>query len=132
MQDRVKRLLKEYSETILYLFYGVLTVVVNTMIYLGLTQLGFSDLIANTIAFFLAVQFAYFTNTKYVFRTEFTKKNFLQFWGMRIGTIFIDNMGLILFIKIGFNQLVSKIVVNIIIIAINYICSKFYIYKKRG
>lgn len=132
MQDKIKYLLKRYSETILYLFYGVLTVVVNTGIYIGLVHLEMNDLLANTIAFFLAVQFAYYTNTKFVFKSNFTRKNFMQFWTMRIGTIVIDNMGLLLLINIGCNQLVSKTLVNVIIIVINYICSKFYIYKRRS
>lgn len=130
MQNKIAYLLKKNSETILYLFYGILTVVVNTGIYIGLVRLGTDDLIANTIAFFLAVQFAYCTNTKFVFKTNFTKRNFIQFWAMRIGTIIIDNIGLLILINIGCSQFVSKTLINIIIIIINYMCSKFYIYKK--
>ncbi len=132
MQSKIRLLLTKYEETILYLFFGMLTVAVNTVIYLGLAKLEINDLIANTIAFFLAVQFAYITNTKYVFKASFTKKNFFQFWGMRIGTILIDNLGLLILLKVGCSQFISKVVVNIIIIIINYVCSKFYIYKKRS
>lgn len=130
MGKKLCSLFKRYNEIISYIIFGGMTVVVNTLIYVLLCYIGLNDLIANTIAFFVAVQFAYFTNTKYVFKTVFTKQNFLQFWSMRIGTIFIDNIGLILLINIGIERLMAKSIVNIIIIVLNYIFSKFFIYKK--
>ncbi|MFZ2539709.1 MAG: GtrA family protein [Oscillospiraceae bacterium] len=131
MFESIKQLIKKYSETILYLVFGVLTVIVNMVIFLVLSNMFMGDLMANTIAFFIAVQFAYFANTKYVFKTKFTKQNFLRFWGMRIGTIFIDNIGLIILINIGINKTNSKLLINIIIIVLNYIFSKFFIFKKE-
>lgn len=123
-------LCRKYKELIRYGFWGVMTVIINTLLYLGFSKIT-SDLIANTIAFFGAVQFAYMTNTKFVFRDKFSKKNFLQFWGMRIGTIFIDNGGMWLLLSVGFNNLLSKCVVNVVVIVLNYIFSKFFIYKKN-
>ncbi|MEA4993369.1 MAG: GtrA family protein [Oscillibacter sp.] len=126
----IKLLLKKYEELLRYGFWGVMTVLVNTVLYLGFSAL-MGDLAANTLAFFLAVQFAYMSNTKFVFRDKFTKKNFLQFWGMRIGTIFIDNGGMWLLLAMDCNRLLAKCVVNAIVIVLNYIFSKFFIYKKR-
>lgn len=54
----------------------------------------YGDMVANTIAFFIAGQFDYMTNTRFVFKQKYTKENFLKFWGMRNGTIFIDNGGM--------------------------------------
>lgn len=125
----LKTLYHKYEELIRYGFWGVMTVIVNTLLYLGFAQMT-GDLLANTIAFFLAVQFAYMTNTKFVFQEKFTKKNFVQFWGMRIGTIFIDNGGMWLLLSVGINNLLSKCVVNAVVIVLNYVFSKFIIYKK--
>lgn len=125
------KLAKQHSETILYLFFGVLTVIVNTLVFMLLSRTVLGDLWANTIAFFVAVQFAYFTNTKYVFKADFTKQNLLQFWGMRIGTIFIDNFGLMILLHLGAHKLIAKSAVNIVIIGLNYLFSKFIIYRKK-
>lgn len=123
-------LLKKYRELILYLVFGFFTVVVNTVAFQLLSgPCGIFG--GNTLAFFIAVAFAYWTNTKFVFRSVFTWKNFVQFWAMRIGTLVIDDGGVVLLVHAGVDKLLSKIAVNVLIIVINYICSKFYIYKKR-
>lgn len=132
MMRKLFELVKKYRETLDYLFFGVLTVAVNTALFLGLDYFLKNELAANTIAFLLAVQFAYMTNTKFVFKAKFTKQNFLQFWGMRIGTIFIDNGGMWILLALGTHKLIAKCIVNIVVIILNYIFSKFFIYRKRG
>lgn len=127
-------LCRKYSELLRYGFFGVLTVVVNTAVY-WLLSIHWSDLAANTVAFFVAVQFAYMTNTKFVFRDRYTKENFLKFWGMRIGTILLDNGGMWLLLELGTHRLAAKCVVNVVVIAVNYICSKCFIFnpeKREG
>lgn len=118
------------GDTLRYLIFGVLTVTVNTASYCVLSLL-MDTLPANTLAFFIAVFFAYYTNTRFVFRTQFTKKNFLQFMSMRIGTIFLDDGGMFLFLAWGWNDLLAKFVVNVVIIVLNYLFSKLFIFRKR-
>lgn len=130
MIARLKELFKKHRETIAYLFFGGLTVVFNTATFL-LLDLLMPELVANTIAFLFSVQFAYFTNTKFVFEAPFTKQNFLQFWGMRIGTIFIDNGGMWLLLSFECDKLLAKCIVNVVIIVLNYLFSKFFIYKNK-
>ena len=84
----------KYKELILYGIFGVLTVIVNIISFKLLSILNIPLLYANTIAFFIAVVFAYYTNTKFVFNDKFTKENFISFMSMRISTLFIDNIGL--------------------------------------
>lgn len=124
-------LIRKYKETILYLIFGTLTVIVNMMLFALFDLLGFSLLLSNSLAFVLAVLFAYYTNTKFVFAVAFTKANFLQFFGMRIMTILIDNGGMLLLVQIGAHKYISKVIVNAVIIILNYIFSKFYIFKKK-
>ena len=126
----MEKLLKKYAELIRYGFWGVMTVIVNAAVYMGFSFFGMDDIWANTIAFFLAVQFAYLTNTYFVFRQPFTRKNFLQFWGMRIGTILIDNGGMWLLLSFSWNNLLAKCMVNAVVILLNYLFSKFIIFKK--
>ena len=127
----INRVFYKYKELILYGFFGVLTVIVNIISFKILLMLSIPLLYANTVAFFIAVLFAYYTNTKYVFNDKFTKKNFISFMSMRIGTLFIDNVGLYYLVSISVDELIAKSIINIIIILINYICSKFIIFKKK-
>lgn len=127
----LNRVFYKYKELILYGFFGVLTVIVNIISFKLLLILNIPLLYANTVAFFIAVLFAYYTNTKYVFNDKFTKKNFISFISMRISTLFIDNMGLYYLVSISVDELIAKSIINIIIILINYICSKFIIFKKK-
>ncbi|MBP0956431.1 MAG: GtrA family protein [Oscillospiraceae bacterium] len=130
MIEAVKKILIKYEETILYLIFGFFTVVVNTVLYLSLS-LFLNDIIANSIAFVLSVLFAYWTNSKFVFKNPILWETFIKFFGMRIGTILIDNGGMWLLLYLNCNKLISKCAVNIIIIVLNYIFSKFFIFKKR-
>ena len=125
------RVFYKYKELILYGVFGILTVIVNIISFKLLLILNIPLLYANTIAFFIAVVFAYYTNTKFVFNDNFTKKNFVSFMSMRISTLFIDNIGLYYLVSISVDELIAKSIINIIIILINYICSKFIIYKKK-
>ena len=127
----LNRVFYKYKELILYGFFGVLTFIVNIISFKSLLILNTPLLYANTVAFFIAVLFAYYTNTKYVFNDKFTKKNFISIMSMRIGTLFIDNIGLYYLVSISVDELIAKSIINIIIILINYICSKFIIFKKK-
>lgn len=133
MMKKAVSLLK--GETFRYLVFGVLTVVVNVVSYRILTlvfgTLLFGTLLANTLAFFIAVLLAYWTNSRFVFRVPCTKKNFFQFMAMRIGTLFLDDGGMILLLKWGWHDILAKCAVNVFIIVLNYIFSKLLIFKKE-
>lgn len=118
------------GETFRYLVFGVLTVVVNTASFL-LLDLVMGKLAANTLAFFLAVLFAYWTNSQFVFQTGMAWRSFLEFMTMRLCTLPLDDGGMWLLLTLGVNDLLAKCVVNVVIIVINYLVSKLIIFKKR-
>lgn len=118
------------GETFRYLVFGLLTVTVNILSYRTMT-LFLNPLPANTIAFFISVFFAYYTNTRFVFRVPFTKKNFIQFMAMRLGTIFLDDGGMLLLLAWNWNDLLAKCFVNGAIIVLNYLFSKLLIFRKK-
>lgn len=130
MIKKLFELFHKYIETIKYFFFGVLTVLVNTGAYWALALI-MEDIAANTIAFFVAILFAYFTNCIFVFKNRVTFKNFFWFILVRIGTLPIDNFGLWLLLKAGMKNIIAKMIINVIIIIINYIVSKFFIFKKK-
>ena len=127
MKDKILNFFR--IETVRYLVFGALTVFVNVAAF-KLLDLICDSILANTLAFFIAVLFAYWTNSTFVFRAPHTWKNFLEFMGMRIGMLLIDDGGMFLLLQWGCNDLVAKCLVNVIIIVINYIVSKLFIFRK--
>lgn len=119
------------KETICYLLFGVLTVIINVIAFLCL-DLILNELVANTIAFFISVLFAYWTNTLFVFRRTISWKSFFAFFAMRGGTLLIDDGGMYLMIEWGCNKFLAKCILNGIVIILNYLFSKFIIYKNKS
>lgn len=123
------------KETFLYLIFGILTTIINIVSFFLFNKL-FSYKLSNTIAFILAIVFAYVTNKVYVFeskkeeKTEIIKE-FIFFIGSRLFTFVLDMILMVLFIEALFmNVLISKIIANIFVIILNYILSKKLIFKK--
>ena len=136
----MKELFKKYEEIIRYLIIGVLTTVVSLLTYYLLTFTIFDPnnalelQITNIISWVVAVTFAYFTNRKYVFKKEDNAniKEAISFYTSRISTLLID-MGLMyLFVTVlHFNDKIIKIIVQVVVIVLNYILSKFIVFKKN-
>ena len=120
------------NEIILYLIFGILTTIVNIISYLFITDiLNIHYLISNIIAWFLSVLFAYITNRIWVFKSK--NENILKEFGLFIsGRIFsgvLDTTLMYLFIGIFFwNDLISKIIINIIVVIVNYVISKLIVF----
>ena len=128
----MRRLLSKFfcGETFRYLIFGILTVLTNVVVYHVLKwKLG--TLAANTVAFFVSVLLAYWTNSCFVFRVRCTKKSFIQFVSMRIGMLLIDDGGMLLLISLNWNDLFAKCFINAVIIAINYLISKLVIFRRK-
>ena len=128
MSEKARALLK--GETFRYLVFGMLTVSVNTVSY-KLLDLVMESLPANTLAFFIAVLFAYWTNSWFVFRTGSNWKSFAEFMAMRLCTLPIDDGGMWLLLHLGVDDLLAKCVVNAVIIVLNYLFSKLIIFRKK-
>lgn len=117
------------NETVRYLVAGAATVAVNVVVY-DVSTLFFSVMSANTFAFLVATLFAFFTNSLFVFRVPCTLKRMAEFFSMRLVSLLVDAFGMICFLYIGVHDLVSKVIVNVIVIVVNYLFSKLFIFKK--
>lgn len=120
-------------ELVLYVFFGALTFFVNIISYFFFESvLGINYLISNIIAWFLSVLFAYVTNRIWVFESKSPDilKEMSLFFGGRIFSGAVDTGLMYLFIDIlSIGDLISKIVVQIIVIILNYIFSKLIVFK---
>ncbi len=135
----IKKIYNKYKEQINYLIFGVLTTIISIGSYyiLVLTILDAKNpielQIANIISWITCVTFAYITNRKYVFNGK--DKNILKeiskFYIARLATLLIDMLSMyILVTKLNYNDKIIKIIIQIIIIILNYIFSKLFVFKK--
>mgnify|MGYP000283755068 FL=1 len=137
--EKIKKIVKKIlnKDVMLYIFFGVLTTIVNFVaFYLLNVVMNIDGNISNLVAIPLAIIFAYFTNRKWVFHTEAKgfKENFNEFCKFVAGravTMFIEFFGCMLLFKTPIPEIVSKLGVNVIIIFLNFFISKFFAFKKK-
>lgn len=131
---------KTYEEVLNYLIVGLLTTLVSLIVYYlcVFTILNpvnpFELQIANILSWFISVIFAYFTNRKYVFKSKNNNitKEISKFFGARLITLFIDMFFMFITVTMfKFNDKCMKIFSNIIVIILNYILSKMFVFIKK-
>jgi putative flippase GtrA len=126
------------KEKVSYLVFGVLTTLVNIICYYILSDLLSVNYTWSTFyAWFVSVIFAFITNKIYVFQSRKTdiKAVFLElFWFIfyRVLSLIIDLGLMVFFIELlEMNDMVAKVVSNIVVIVFNYIVSKKIIFKSN-
>lgn len=130
-------LLKKYRELILYLVFGVLTTVVNIVTYYLCKQVGIEYQIGNIIAWIFSVLFAFITNKIYVFESNKTDsktliKEISSFFSFRLLSLAMDMGCMYILVEVvAIDDMIAKIISNIIVIVANYIFSKLFIFKKN-
>ncbi len=136
MVKLIKNLIDKYKEIILYLIFGVLTTAVNYIIYFVFSNiLCVHYLMSNIIAWILSVIFAYITNRIYVFNSKSKGKNkineFITFVGARVFSGIMETVIMYVGVDLlNINDLIIKLTANILVIILNYIFSKLFIFKK--
>ena len=119
-------------EFILYVIFGILTTLVNILVYFLFVNLNVNYLISNILAWFFSVLFAYITNRIWVFESK--KENILKeaslFYGGRLFSGIVDTGLMYLFIDILLiGDLISKIIIQVIVVILNYVISKLIVFK---
>lgn len=135
----IKNLWLRYKELFFYAVFGVGATVINIVSYRVLANTFGKKyfLIANIIAWILAFIFAFITNKLFVFESksweaQIAMKEFAGFLSARLATGILDTVLMWLFVSvISLDDTLSKVIINILVIIINYIASKFFIFKKE-
>lgn len=126
-------MIKLDRELVLYVVFGAFTFFVNVIVYFFFTSvLGINYLISNIVAWFFSVLFAYITNRIWVFESKSPDilKEMALFFGGRIFSGVVDTALMYLFIDVMLiGDTISKIVVQIIVIILNYVFSKLIVFK---
>ncbi len=134
----MKALFHKYYDLIVYLVFGVLTTVVNYIVYLpcyNLLQLSSS--VSNVLAWVVAVAFAYLTNKPFVFRSyDWSAKTVIpeltKFVGTRLGSGALETVILFIFVDtLQMNGNLWKLITSVLVVILNYIGSKLLVFRKK-
>lgn len=136
------------QEAFSYLVFGGLATVVNWIVYFIVTRLylefffagqdTFNTMVGTVVSWIVTVVFAYWTNKTFVFRSEVKGfkgilKEFITFVSARLATFGIELLGMFIMVDtLKLNDIVSKLLLGIIVIVLNYIFSKLFIFAKKG
>ena len=136
--NKIKELLKKYKFIILYGIFGVLTTIINIAVYgILYDALGVSNVLSNIAAWVLSVLFAFITNKLWVFESKSLNfklfmKELGSFTACRLATGVLD-LG-IMFVGVDLLKgpaIILKIASNVIVIILNYVMSKIFVFKKK-
>lgn len=134
----IKAIFKKYKEVISYGFWGVMTTLVNYIVFFScLRFLSINYLISNAISWVCAVTFAYITNKLFVFNSkdwspEKLKSETITFFLGRLFSLVVETVMLYVLVDgLSFSSEIMKVFTNLVVIVINYFISKFMVFKQR-
>lgn len=143
--------MKINREVISYLIFGVLTTLVSILTFqlFGFLLGEELYLVNNILSWIISVSFAFVTNKLWVFESKawdirVIKTEISGFMAARLFSLLVEEMGLFLLIdllnvgKLNFEilgflitgALISKVIMQVIVVLLNYFFSKFLIFKK--
>ena len=135
MFNKLFVLYKKYKEIINYLIFGGLTTLISIITYALFAKVFHIDyLISNVLSWIIAVLFAYITNKMFVFESKSKKdiKEITSFFFFRIVSLIMEMVILYVFVDmLHIDDLVTKIIAQIIVIVSNYVFSKVFVFKKN-
>ena len=139
----MKNRILKYKEIILYLFFGVTTTVVNWAVYALMTAgLHAGITLSNGVAWVAAVVYAFITNKLFIFESKSMEPKVLlsegvKFFSARIASGIVEVLLPTAMVAAGLNGVllgleggIAKAVVSIVVIVMNYILSKWMVFRK--
>lgn len=139
-------------EVLMYLVFGVLTTVVNFVVFwlcgkiqaseTVLAQIGTFSLtwvyLSNAIAWVSSVLFAFITNKLFVFESKAKgasaiTKELASFFGARILSFVLFDVAMfaLLLEVFGINEYIVKIINSVFIVIFNYVASKLVVFRQK-
>lgn len=134
----MRKLCNKYRDEILYLVFGVLTTIVNYVVYIPCYNLlHLTGAVSNGIAWVAAVAFAFLTNKPFVFKShDWSAKVLLpelgKFLGCRIGSGLLETAIIFLTVDcLTWNGNWMKLFTNVMVVFLNYFGSKLLVFRKK-
>ncbi len=133
---RLNPFYQKHREGLLYLFFGGVTTLVNWLFFwlFGENVLGLHELLANLLAWVIAVAVAFVTNRSLVFMAEggSLPRQILSFLSGRVLTLLLEEGILAVFVTwLALPEMPVKIVTGVLVVLANYVLSKIWIFKKE-
>ena len=135
--EKLKQLWKNHKELILYVFFGGCTTLINIISYFACRELMHLPVVpADVLAWLVSVIFAYVTNKLFVFESKSWRlmlvlKEGAAFLAARVFSLGVDVAMLYVTVTVlGWWELPMKVLANVVVIVINYIFSKWIIFRK--
>ncbi len=126
------------TELVSYLFVGVATTVVNYLVYWFATRiLGMTVMPGTWTAWILAVIFGYWANKTFVFKTHCASlgalvREAMSFFSMRLVSLGAETVLMFVTVEVlHFNDLAMKLIINLVVIILNYVFSKLFVFRKK-
>ena len=131
-------LIKKYRELVMYIIFGVATTVVSLVTFFLCSKFIFNTenplqlQAANIVSWIVSVLFAYVTNKKFVFRSHASPlKEMFKFYLSRVGTLVVEMFLMYVLVTVcSVNDMLSKLVVQFIVIVLNYILGKIVVFRE--
>ena len=130
-------LYQKRKAVLLYVLFGGLTTVISIgTFWVGHDVLSLNEHIANILSWVLAVLFAFVTNRVWVFSAPTKTKTaffgqLLRFYGGRLTTLGVEEILLFVFITVlKVNGLAVKVGAQVVVLILNYVVNKYFVFKK--
>lgn len=140
------------KSVLLYLFFGGLTTLVSILtfwlaelfirsdfnVFIFGSMYSTKVVLSNAISWICAVLFAFFTNRIWVFNSPTDSwtgffKQMAAFFGGRFATFLLETVMLVVFVSIlNFNEMLMKIIAQLVVLVSNYVISKLIVFRKRS
>lgn len=138
-KEWIKSMFIKYKHIICYLIFGLITTIVNIGTYwLCYDVMHIPNLISNFIAWITAVIVSFVTSKIWVFDSKSWEASIViseavKFFGARVATFLIDELIMGVGVDLlHFNGLVMKVVSGIVVVILNYVFSRIWVFRKNG
>ena len=138
-KEWIKSIFIKYKHIIYYLVFGLITTIVNIGTYwLCYDVMHIPNLISNFIAWITAVIVSFVTSKIWVFDSKSWEASIViseavKFFGARVATFLIDELIMVAGVDLlHFNGLVMKVVSGIVVVILNYVFSRIWVFRKNG
>ena len=142
---RILELYKKHREIINYIVFGGCTTLVSWATYaLFVGGMDMEILAGKILSWICAVSFAFVTNKLWVFFSKAVDwktwlREGVEFFASRAATGVVEVLGLPALMKLGLDAslfgvegFAANIVVTVVVIILNYIVSKFLVFRKKN
>lgn len=122
-------------ETVSYLIFGVLTTAVDWVVYMLIRDYDY--MAATALGWAASVIFAFITNKLFVFQSRTFRlgdisKELVSFVACRAFTGVFNVAGMFVLVSLmKINDIFSKIVISVIVLILNYVFSKLFIFRGK-